>query len=289
MSKKLKMFWWKPFANIRYSARFTRDNSFLMSRRLLTGKVRFSNFGDEFSQMALEYATGKKVIWASPETAEIFGLGSIMAFLEMAKNPVTVWGAGVHEPSDKFCEFDYEQHSFPIVRGRETLSYLRLDSKVTSIGDPGLLISEFVGPSKVRSNTPLYIPHFSELNSQSGLNLIDTIRSCGFRVCLPDEHPLHVGNEISKSSFVLTSSLHARIFSDTLGIPSISLHNAFEPTFKYRDYASSVGVGWKSIGPDELLSHLESGTIALQATNEIDGRELEKCQSNLLTAARSIS
>ena len=253
MSKVIKLFWWNPAANPKEYAVLFRNNPGALSKLWALKPRRFSNFGDVFSKLAVELVFGAKVIWAPPTEADLFALGSIMSVIPASRDDAAIWGTGDRGDLTATAELASNERRVLAVRGSLTRDAYSLAHNV-SLGDPGFFISEMVGKSNLRALKPLYLPHFSDLNSKKEITLLRRLRVLGYEIVLPTEHPLQVAEKISKASFVVTTSLHGRIFADALEIPVFSVETLREPSFKFMDYASSIGKKWDSFDKQEFVS-----------------------------------
>lgn len=208
--------------------------------RLFWWKKR-ANFGDGISPLIVAHVSGRAVIHAAPDEAEVFALGSIMRPLARtyrdprAHRPV-VWGAGCMKPVGR----RFTDHvDFAAVRGPKTAEVLRVD--MNCFGDPGLLIAEVLQDYIKSDGQVSVVPHFSQadqpiyhaLSETQGIRVVD-VRA---------EDPMAVVRQIAASDHVFSSSLHGLVTADAFGIPSTwvdptGIHA--EPHFKFADYAAGI-------------------------------------------------
>lgn len=201
------------------------------------------NFGDVISGVVAGHASGREVVWASPETCDLFGIGSIMQFVRRTHTKPRedgskpwIWGTGCMGPLRK----DFKENvNFALVRGPITASLMSITTDF--FGDPGLLIAEAMDEKIDMQESIGLVPHFSQFSSEAlqqlvkdepALKLID-VRKDALQVC----------REIASCTHVISSSLHGLIVADSFGVPNTWLNPAGihrSPRFKFYDYAASV-------------------------------------------------
>lgn len=213
------------------------------------GEAKFlTNFGDELTPLVLEYATGRRAVWTPANQAGIIAVGSIVEyFAKRSNNHAVVWGAGLREaPSEALrSRIMTNLGNFAAVRGPHTAAALGLPAE-TALGDPGTLVSELGNFNNRPRRGTTFLPHFRTWGSDQGRRELELARSMGIRIAPPSMKPRDMIEAISRSDFVLSSSLHGIVLAHTLGIPvqSVGLPGGAltEPVFKYEDYYSSVGL-----------------------------------------------
>lgn len=202
-----------------------------------------ANFGDGISPLVVAHASGRRVVWAAPEDAEIFAVGSILraaarAFKEPRTQRPVIWGSGCMKPVGRAFTAHVD---FAAVRGPRTAEVLKLDP--LPFGDPGLLIRDAMGEDIVRTERIAVVPHHAHrslhafdmgLSDRGDVDVVD--------VTAPD--PLEVVRSIARCRHVFSSSLHGLVVADAFGVPSTwvdpkGIHA--EPEFKFRDYAEAIG------------------------------------------------
>ena len=202
------------------------------------------NFGDAISRSVVEYVSGRKVEWAEARDCDLFAIGSIMIFARRAHTTPRggetpwVWGSGVIGPQ----RVDFTDNvRFASVRGPMTTDQLGLDC--WAFGDPGLLISDVIGPVSDRTGKIGVVPHHGHADAKWLKDLLEGDER--FDLISPaDEDPHEVVRRIAGCSYILSSSLHGLITADSYGIPNTWLTPKFNhrtPHFKFFDYALSVG------------------------------------------------
>lgn len=189
------------------------------------------NFGDLLGPRLLRLY-GYDVEWAPPEQAGYFTVGSILSKVP-AGFTGTVYGTGfIRYGMSK----DLRKARVLAVRGVGTRNAAGLSKRVT-LGDPGILAPELLpGPHAGPDLGPVVIPHYVDhdiLAAHPEAKVLD-IRGN------PDE----LISSVARASIVYTSSLHALILADALGVPQV-----LEPhpkviggLWKFEDYTSAFGL-----------------------------------------------
>lgn len=186
------------------------------------------NLGDLLT-LTLFTAMGQDVEWAAPEEAEWVGVGSVLQHAPSWAGK-TVWGSGIGNPKE-FVP-DLSEANVLALRGMLTRDFV--GSKVETLGDPGLLVSDYFTP-KPQDYTAV-VPHY-----------LDWRRT---RELYPEHHfvdvrgnPLAAIDVIAGADLIISSSLHGIVLADAFGIP-----RKWDPAeytqgggFKFRDYFSVVG------------------------------------------------
>jgi len=104
---KIKLYWWR-------------------------GDSGKENFGDYLSPLIVEMVSGKEVVYAKPEKADMIAIGSILHRERKAKRffiprKLHIWGAGTDSPDRRFSS----RHYYHAVRGLETSSRILNPPMVT--------------------------------------------------------------------------------------------------------------------------------------------------------------
>ncbi len=215
--KTIKLFWW----------RYDESSS--------------GNFGDEISKLLIEKLFCVNVEWASPDTCDLIGAGSILTEVYENKkdNKPFVWGSGIIENGQSTIADS--EFKFCSVRGLSTLGRITGSKNNIAVGDPGLLASYLLPPIKSADSRKFrlgILPHYvdadiaivQQLAKHEGVLVIDATQPC-----------LEVIRSISQCQAILSSSLHGLIVSDSLGVPNIHLKlsdNLKGGQYKFSDYYS---------------------------------------------------
>jgi pyruvyltransferase len=203
-------------------------------RRFALGP-RKNNFGDLVGPMVVELVRerlGLSPHSRSGDPVRLFSVGSVLHF---ADDGDVVWGSGVNGkiPSDRYRWSTLDVRA---VRGPLTRQWVsdRTGEQAPAVyGDPALLLFElgFDRPPREASREVLYVPNLNDLGRPVPTGHVVSPRS-----------PLRqVLAEIAASEAVVTSSLHALVFAEMLGVPVALIKPSAESSFKYEDYARGTG------------------------------------------------
>jgi len=189
---------------------------------------RVPNLGDSLSWLLLG-AYGFDVEWASPQEAEWVGIGSVLGWFDGFTG--TVWGSG--RGGAELPPHDLTSATVLALRGMETRKLVKGGDGAV-LGDPGLLITDFIDPDP--QGYTAVVPHFQDQERLFGLYESDT--------------PVDVTGSasaailaISRADRVISSSLHGIVLADAFGIPRKwdYYHGSLGGGFKFLDYASVMG------------------------------------------------
>lgn len=207
-----------------------------------------TNFGDEIGPLVVTRLLQKrdvhrKVVEQQQGRARLLTVGSVLHF---ASGQDEIWGSGINGkrwPVQLRRPNNVRVHA---VRGPLTKRGLaNLGVSCPAIfGDPALLFPQlYVDEVRAVAECLQPIATLVILNRNDHLNeaLID-FTSYPFQFVAPSENPVVVAAKISRSSRVISSSLHGLVLADALGIPNVPLISLFEPAFKYLDYYRGIGV-----------------------------------------------
>lgn len=188
-----------------------------------------SNFGDQLGPWLLALA-GIQAVWAPPDTAKLVTAGSILSKFTPAYRG-TVWGTGLI----KDTTVRLPRARIVSVRGDLTRARAGLPPS-TPLGDPGVLVGDLMKKSRVLTTTPeLLVPHSIDHDMVTRHPGVPVADICG--------DPQELLFAIASAGRVYTSSLHAMIAADALGVPQV-----YEPNehviggdWKFNDYLSAFG------------------------------------------------
>ncbi|MDO8564122.1 MAG: polysaccharide pyruvyl transferase family protein [Nanoarchaeota archaeon] len=210
-------------------------------------ETRFTNFGDQLSQVIIEKILNKKIKTINLAkdknfSGKLLSLGSIFHY---SKSQDTIWGTGINpywQKQKRFILFFKPLKNLDIraVRGPLTRKYIQDNLKIDCpevYGDPALLIPSLFPKLKPNPKKEYgIIPHVKDIPLFiNNPNLIS-----------PSEDWKKVVKAILKCKFIISSSLHGLIVAEAFGIPARWLHNNSLPsyekegTFKYNDYYAST-------------------------------------------------
>jgi pyruvyltransferase len=194
------------------------------------------NWGDDLNEYLIEKVAGRKVVrYPFNNKDHVLGIGSIIA---RSKTNSHVWGAGFI--SEEQVLKVYPKNIF-IVRGPLTAAKLHL--KNVEFGDPGLCIRKYYFPENIKKEYKLgIIPHHIDKNNESVIKLANIK---GVKIIdIQDDIEPFIDNLLS-CEYILSSSLHGLIASDSYGIPNCHLKlsdGLIGGDFKFRDYYLGIGV-----------------------------------------------
>lgn len=293
----MKLFWWSPRRDLRAAWVEMRSNSATWVRLRASGGRLLSNFGDEMSPLIFR-SFGYHVTWASLDSAEVTGIGSILDLYTWARKPTcsVVWGSGLRSaPTTEAREAVLRSvGKFVAVRGPRTRDALGLPLS-TTLGDPGLLAPALVEGFKFRRGSrPVVVPHYRVWANSESRGHLKALAADGCEVVLPNEHPIKVVRAIGDASIVYTSSLHGLIVADALGVPAALLRFSEpqlsgEPEFKYADYFESVGSSPYWIDAHEIASAPKVLLDKIEAESEVRQRSAGILRSALEESVFSLS
>jgi len=251
--------WWEPFNGpCSTLTQLTRNRNSWVHLYFQTGNVL--NFGDKFAPLAFEAASGIKPRWEGLAKADYVGLGSVLGAKSQRNSEATVWGSGFRETPITKIE---SRQRVLAVRGAISASFMS-ESEIV-LGDPGLLVTQFVSKIARLRGKHLYIPHFSVLNTRKGRYFVSLARTAGYEVILPSTDPISVAKQILSAQIVCTSSLHALVFGYALGTPTFLVRDeSQEPLFKFEDFLTlfdRTGANANPISLPPNPSHFETGSI----------------------------
>ena len=187
-----------------------------------------ANFGDWLTPAILA-SFGIPVTWAPMRSAQLVMVGSVLSKVRPGWSG-TVLGTGLIK---RGMHPHVELAHVLAVRGALTRQACRL--RRTVLGDPGILVPRLQRDDQPPAGTVL-VPHYVDgamVKRHPGVPVIDIRRPVA-----------EVAGKIAAASLVYTSSLHALIAADSLGIPHV-----WEPAagviggaWKFSDYGSAFGI-----------------------------------------------
>jgi len=226
------VFYWNPPRYRRFS-------------KVLGFGPRTDNFGDLIGPDVIRRQLTQKVGSASSLRAVephrvLFAVGSVMHF---ASNDDVIWGTGVNGKVSldryKFSKLDVRAVRGPLTR-RWLWEERRIDVPEV-YGDPALLMRDAlrkIAPRRPERSLTV-IPNLNDI--------VPFRRHPGF---FSPRRPLaEVATRIAQSERLVTSSLHALVVAELIGVPVRLLRTPSEPEFKYSDYFQGTGRNeWSSFG-----------------------------------------
>lgn len=273
----LKQLYWQSHDNV------TRvKNSQLNQLRKLKGFVQQNalktywfderkNFGDLITPLIIK-ANGFTAVNGQPDEATLISTGSVLQGLSENFSG-TIIGSGLIREQKK----TFPRATILSVRGHYTRQCLGLDN-TTSLGDPGLLASDYVHETTKKFKVGL-VPHYVDAqlpaihqlqsNYPNELTVIDVAQS-----------PMAVMSQISACEYILSSSLHGLVLADSYHIPCAWVElsdKVIGQGFKFRDYRSCFN--------EEIQAHHLSGDEDIQGlinlTSSRDHQQTENLKENI--------
>lgn len=193
-----------------------------------------ANFGDQLAP-ALFARWGIDIAYAEPRAARLFSVGSLLSRVPLGYRG-TIFGTGFIAARHWA---DLRDARVLAVRGKlslERINGLQLGLNGTpALGDPGILVEDLLPATPVYAGRALVVPHYVDEAIRDRHPRAELLR-------ITTPPPAFVA-AIAVADVVYTSSLHALIAADALGIPHV-----WEPhreviggPFKFRDYTSALG------------------------------------------------
>ncbi|NOR44095.1 MAG: hypothetical protein GQ534_00785 [Candidatus Delongbacteria bacterium] len=179
-------------------------------------------------------------------------VGSLISLLQ---NKDQVWGAGLIKdmivPKRKNVKF-YAVRG-PLTRDKLIESGYEADDIPQVYGDPGILVSDYFKFERNIQHKIGIIPHYVDAEL------------CKIYFKDTDVHFIDINNsvekffaEINKCEYILSSSLHGIIFSESYGIKAIPIKlgdKLIGDSFKFDDYYQSTGRNSKRVVIDSILNN----------------------------------
>lgn len=195
-----------------------------------------NNFGDLLTPIILKHY-GFTPIYAYPQKAQAVIVGTI---LEIVKTNFNGYILGSGWSRDSITNFPFAK--IKGVRGYLTKDSLQINKNII-IGDPGLLMSD-IFPCHLKPKFQIgIIPHESEINDPR-LKRLKQVLGDKITIINPcDKKATNILKKINECQYIVSSSLHGLIISDSYSIPNgrIKLNELDDSNdYKFRDYYSSL-------------------------------------------------
>ena len=278
------------------------------------------NFGDSLSSYLIEYLLGRRTVATHPYKADLLAAGSLFGDGTVlfapagisntaSDRPLYVWGSGFLEPKVRQGDaHPCRDLRILAVRGKETERALRelgclSDSDYPALGDPGLFYPDLVQDCRTmrKKYDVAIVPH--RYDKDAAHAVAEAFSGRGISTVLVDvmqRNPLNCVREIASARKVLSSSLHALIAADSLGIPNRRLVFAGYDddswrqytisNFKFRDYYSAFGMQAREPLRSEDVQADPVGTLeGLTDADRVPPLKVEACKGDLLRALGQIA
>lgn len=251
---------------------------------------RPGNFGDWLAPVLFEtaFAVKPRLLGRKSLTIpHVFGIGSIAKF---ANHHTTIIGSGISAANQEISSLA----NLKLARGPMTALAYQANQKTKlsiPLGDPGILLGEILDlPSPaLKEETLAFIPHYVHEGVPIRLGE-GFVRYQIWASNLPGIRELW--SRLQGHSGVVTSSLHAFIGAQALGIP-VALINLDTPSnkisgdgTKFADYALGVGVSVpERIAVQGVLTH--NFAKSLLTTESITGNKKAEVKTAITTSIRN--
>lgn len=210
------------------------------------------NFGDDLTPDLFQRLTGQPVRFEPNRAApHILGMGSI---LSKATGASIVCGSGLIEPAGAAIRI----RRAVSVRGELSLRALATRPDDVLLGDPAVLVSEFVAPPAQKNWRFGFVPHVRSVDRWTAWNVR------GHKLIDPAAPAWEVVDAIAACEVVVSQSLHGVIVADALGVPSVWVAPSREMRggrFKFDDYFTTIDAP-KDPVPESSDLFLHPGSFA---------------------------
>ena len=287
-----------PFKRVRKSIRSYCDKFDLKSLFFLFYKYRlyyfgfYDNFGDELAVDLMNFFN-VSYCFVSPKNANILTIGSNLDCFKNVQNKsckkLHIYGSGFMYPLEGNSNYFYRNAEVHAIRGElsknqlETLLDTRFDNVV--MGDPGLLIRKMFTYTKSPKYDVGIVCHMDDKNNPN----LKNIKLSNLSYCFIDiqQQTNKFVQEIANCNFILSSSLHGLICSDSLLIPNrqiILSDKIGGGNYKFRDYYSVFSCKYPV--PIDLRERIiyDDDIQELTETYSINSDEVKNICENLIRA-----
>lgn len=196
----------------------------------------------------------------SEENIQLYGIGSL--FNQIPQNYENyIWSTGfLIEPTEKINI----RNAPYAVRGKYTLSNIIYDNSPISLGDGGLIISDFYEPKVEKKYKLGIVCHYTEIEHTNILNEYSIFKNPDILFINVNNEVEEFMNKINSCLNIISSSLHGLVISDSYNInnsifatdiTNFSMHQMYK-SFKFKDYYSVF-----NMNVPEILNLNENTTI----------------------------
>lgn len=201
------------------------------------------NFGDALAPLLLEHFADIEVEWDTISHSSVASIGSILEHIPPLWDGYVLGSGKLFE----FSRLHLYTNTAKILSIRGPLSARGIRGSFT-LGDPGLLADELVGPQDKQWDLGI-VPHWQDHSLAAKYQYLVKAPHTA-KVINPADDPLKVLREIGSCHRIVTSSLHGMIVADAFGIPrKVEICPAMERDggdFKFRDYSASIQCEFKT-------------------------------------------
>ena len=201
------------------------------------------NFGDALAPLLIEHFTDLEVEWDTISHASVASIGSILEHIPPLWDGYVLGSGKLFE----FSRLHLHTRTAKVLSIRGPLSARGIPGSYT-LGDPGLLADELVGPQEKIYDLGI-VPHWQDTTlAERFQQLVKAPNTV--KVINPGDDPLDVLRQIGSCHRIVTSSLHGMIVADAFGIPRrVEICPAMlrdGGDFKFRDYSASIQCDFKT-------------------------------------------
>lgn len=201
------------------------------------------NFGDALAPLLIEHFTDLEVEWDTISHASVASIGSILEHIPPLWDGYVLGSGKLFE----FSRLHLHTRTAKVLSIRGPLSARGIPGSYT-LGDPGLLADELVGPQEKIYDLGI-VPHWQDTTlAERFQQLVKAPNTV--KVINPGDDPLDVLRQIGSCHRIVTSSLHGAIVADAFGIPRrVEICPAMlrdGGDFKFRDYSASIQCDFKT-------------------------------------------
>ncbi|MEM5544569.1 polysaccharide pyruvyl transferase family protein [Sulfitobacter sp. AS92] len=235
------------------------------------------NFGDALSPLILSHVSGRRVVHASVDDADVFALGSLLQLVRRnfdkpreAGKPM-IWGSGLLRPPGG--RGFLKNVEVALLRGPITAALLGIETD--AFGDPGLLVNEVLPAEGARTDKIGIVPHHTLADDPK---LLELVASDSAYVLIDPRSPAEVVcPAIASCAHVFASSLHGLITADAYGVANTWVAPEGQGRLKFHDYAASVG---RAMRAPIALTEIASASKPDAALTYQDG--IDACRTALV-------
>lgn len=212
------------------------------------GRENVLNYGDILSPVLVEMLSRRKVVYASPQAADLCAIGSILQRvckglwsrpLYGRLDRLLVWGSGAMRSAPPIHNRLLDIRA---VRGPLSRDLAGLSGDIP-LGDPGLLAPLLIDGAKIEPKHAFgIVPHVSDFSDPQVAVLAGRLPHAAV-IDLANPDVAGVTKQIASCEVILSSSLHGLIVADALQIPNVRLKFADRirgGDWKFDDHALSV-------------------------------------------------
>jgi len=195
------------------------------------------NFGDALAPLLLERFADIKVEWDTISRAEVASVGSILEHIPPLWDGYVLGSGKLFE----FSRLHLHTKTAKILSVRGPLSARGIPGSFT-LGDPGLLAAELVGPQEKTYDLGI-MPHWQDKELVARFKALIP-RQFEVLTIDPAGDPISILRQVGACRRLVTSSLHGMITADSFGMPRrVEVCAAMARDggdFKFRDYSASI-------------------------------------------------